>query len=82
MAIQEQTGRLRSPAQLTRPAPVQVPAPAQGPGSATTAVPGAEWTAHPLRPIARWVLVPQQAGAARLEMVWSVPDPQSADALR
>jgi hypothetical protein len=42
---------------------------------------GAEWTARALRPVARWALVPGERGTARLEMVWSVPDPQPGDAL-
>ena len=31
-----------------------------------------------LRPVARWVVVREQEGPARLEMVWSVPDPDAA----
>jgi hypothetical protein len=33
----------------------------------------AEWTAPSLRPTARWVLIAQQNGAMRPEMVWAVP---------
>ena len=33
----------------------------------------AEWTAPSLRPTARWVLITQENGAVRPEMVWGVP---------
>jgi hypothetical protein len=32
-----------------------------------------EWTAAPLRPVARWVTVRDDDGRTRLEMTWSVP---------
>jgi hypothetical protein len=69
MAIREQTQQNRPPRQ-------QGYTSAEGAGSRASA----EWIARPLRPVASWVLVPQAAGAARLEMVWRVPDPQAADA--
>jgi hypothetical protein len=35
----------------------------------------AEWTAAQLRPIARWISVPDGTGRRRLHMAWSVPEP-------
>jgi hypothetical protein len=35
---------------------------------------GVEWTARPLRPIARWAAVADESGRPRLRMTWSVPD--------
>lgn len=34
---------------------------------------GSEWTAQPLRPVARWVPVCDADGRTRLQMAWSVP---------
>jgi hypothetical protein len=33
----------------------------------------AEWTAPSLRPTAHWVLIAQENGTVRPEMVWGVP---------
>jgi len=33
-----------------------------------------EWSARPLRPVARWVAVPDETGREHLEMTWSVPE--------
>jgi hypothetical protein len=35
---------------------------------------GVEWSARPLRPVARWERVPDRNGRPRLQMTWSVPD--------
>lgn len=35
---------------------------------------GREWLARPLRPIARWSVVDDETGRARLRMTWSVPE--------
>jgi hypothetical protein len=35
---------------------------------------GAEWSARPLRPVARWISEPDETGRARLRMAWSVPE--------
>jgi hypothetical protein len=35
---------------------------------------GVEWSARPLRPVARWTQVPDGKGRPRLQMTWSVPD--------
>lgn len=34
-----------------------------------------EWSARPLRPVARWITVKDEGGRSRLEMRWSVPEP-------
>jgi hypothetical protein len=34
----------------------------------------AEWSARPLRPIARWTAVDDGSGRRRLRMTWSVPE--------
>jgi hypothetical protein len=39
----------------------------------TTRGSGSEWTAAPLRPVARWATVHDDDGRSRLEMTWSVP---------
>lgn len=38
-----------------------------------------EWTARALRPVARWVPQTAPDGRTSLVMVWSVPDPDTAD---
>ncbi len=40
-----------------------------------------EWSAAPLRPVARWVAVTSESGRPRLEMVWAVPEVSAAGAL-
>ncbi|HEX2809683.1 MAG TPA: hypothetical protein VHN80_26260 [Kineosporiaceae bacterium] len=39
-----------------------------------------EWTARPLRPVARWVPIIDETGRSRLVMTWAVPDPEAAAA--
>jgi hypothetical protein len=41
----------------------------------------AEWSACPLRPVARWARVPDETGRFRLQMIWSVPDVAPCDVL-
>ena len=36
--------------------------------------PSVEWSARPLRPVARWISEPDEAGRPRLRMAWSVPE--------
>jgi hypothetical protein len=38
-------------------------------------LPNSEWTARPLRPVARWVQRTEPDGTRRLAMVWEIPDP-------
>jgi hypothetical protein len=40
----------------------------------TTLAPSSEWTAAPLRPVARWVHELDDDGRTRLVMRWQVPD--------
>jgi hypothetical protein len=40
-----------------------------------------EWTAKALRPVARWVRMPDPSGQPRLMMVWEVLDPTPADVI-
>jgi hypothetical protein len=42
--------------------------------------PESEWTAASLRPTARWVPVSTVDGRTRMEMVWSVPTIDVAEA--
>jgi hypothetical protein len=35
---------------------------------------GVEWTARPLRPVARWTAQRDENGRPRLQMTWSVPE--------
>ena len=36
----------------------------------------AEFSAQPLRPVAHWVVLPEDTGSHRLTCVWEVPNPQ------
>lgn len=42
---------------------------------ATTELLASEWTARPLRPVARWTTERHDDGTTRLVMRWAVPDP-------
>jgi hypothetical protein len=43
---------------------------------------GVEWSARPLRPVARWISEPDETGRPRLRMAWSVPEISPTDVTR